>query len=461
MKSLSALPVALGSALLLAGCQIHRPPVEADAARLTGIAGAIVFHTADAPPPAPLPPGAPLTLDQALRMCLLHDPRIQSALAKVRIAEADAGQARLLPNPILSVDFRFPTEAGAGQVVEATLAADILSLLQKPGQIAAADNRLRAAAADALTVVLDVMEELQESYLSAQSLAPEIENAQARTALFQRMADIARKRMDAGEGSRLELLTLQSQLGQAQLDARDLAQQLRVERLHLARLIGDGRGELSWQLAPASPLSETLAPEDAFITAALRNRPELQSKRWELCALGDDLAAASLAPFTGGELGAHAEHDPSWRVGPALTVPLPIFDFGQAARARITAQRLAARADLQEIQAEIVQNVRTTYGAYLYARDSLANMEQNLLPLQQQQRDQAQHAFEAGDADLSLLLLAEGDLRQLAVKAIELREKLAVARAQLLRAAGGPGIAAPLVTPSTQPTSQPATGPAQ
>jgi outer membrane protein TolC len=269
--------------------------------------------------------------------------------------------------------------------------------------------------------------------------------------------------MDAGEGSRLELLTLQSQLGQAQLDERDLAEHLRVERLHLARLLGAGAGPITWELAPVAPVFETLAPEESFIAGALLNRPELQAKRWELQALGDDLAAASFAPLTGGELGVHSEHDPSWRVGPTLSVPLPIFDFGQAARAKITAQRLAARAEYQELQGEIVQNVRTTYAAYLYARDALANMQQNLLPLQQQQRDQAQRAFEAGDADLSLLLLAEGDLRQLAVKSIELRERVGVARAQLMRAAGGPGIAAPLVRPqpATQPTSLPATGPAQ
>jgi outer membrane protein TolC len=379
------------------------------------------------------------------------------------MAEADAGQARLLPNPVLAIDFRFPTEAGSGQTVEASLAADILSLLQKPGQIAAADKRLRGSAADALTVVLDVMEEVEESYLAIQSFEPEIENAQARTALFRRMATIAQKRMDAGEGSRLELLTLQSQLGQAQLDERDLAEQLRVERLHLARLLGAVAGPITWELTPVAPVFETLAPEESFIAGALLNRPELQAKRWELQALGDDLATASFAPLTGGELGVHSEHDPSWRVGPALSVPLPMFDFGQAARAKITAQRLAARAEYQELQGEIVQNVRTTYGAYLYARDALANMQQNLLPLQEQQRDQARRAFEAGDADLSLLLLAEGDLRQLAVKSIELREKVAIARAQLMRAAGGPGIAAPLVhpRPATQPTSLPATGPAQ
>lgn len=462
MKVFVAVPWVIGTALLAASCQSHRPAIEVDAARLTGISGAIVFR--DGVEPSALPPSdGTLTFDQALRLCLRNDPRIQSALAKVRIAEAEAGQARLLPNPILALDFRFPTEAGTGQTVEASLAADILSLLQKPGQIGAADNRLRGSAADALTVVLDVLEEVEESYLAAQSFEPEIQNAQDRTALFHRMVAISQKRLDAGEGSRLEFLTLQSQLGQAELDERDLRQQLRLERLHLTRLIGAPGGPIVWKLEPAAPIAESIGPEEAFIESALQHRPELQAKQWELRALGDDLAAASFAPLAGGELGVHSEHDPTWRVGPALTVPLPLFDFGQAARKKIQAQRLAARADLQQLRAEIIQNVRTAYSAYLYARESQADMLQNLLPLQQQQRDQAQNAFQAGDADLSLLLLAEGDLRQLTLKSLELQEKAAVARAQLLRAAGGPGAAAPLVqlSPATEPASRAATGPAR
>src|SRR3954462_3935703 len=44
-----------------------------------------------------------LTLPEAVRRAVLHDPRLQSALAHVRIAEADAVQSMLLPNTVLSV----------------------------------------------------------------------------------------------------------------------------------------------------------------------------------------------------------------------------------------------------------------------------------------------------------------------------------------------------------------------
>ncbi len=436
-----------------AGCSMHRPDVAGDAARLTGVSGAIVFRGGLA---AAVPAvGDTLTMEQAVRLCLEQDPRIQGALARVRIAEADAGQARLLPNPILSVDMRFPTEAGTGQTVEATLAADVLSLLQKPGQIAAADKRLRGAASDALTVVLDVMQEVEGSFAAARALEVELAAAKDRTALTQRMADIGDKRRELGDASRLDTLLLRAQVAVALSDERDLGVQRHAERLHLGRLIGSARGPVEWKLEGAATVDETVAPEEEWVAAALRNRPELQSKTWEMAALGDDLTAATFSPLVGGDLGAHAEHDPTWRAGPTVSVPLPVFDWGQGSRAKIKAQRMAARADLEETAAEIIQNVRTAYAAYIAAGAALREVSERVLPAQREVMAEAQRSYDAGDAELVFLLQAQADFRTVAVKEIDLREKLIVARGQLMRAAGGAGVGAALLQATTQPSTAP------
>src|SRR4051794_9813828 len=101
MRRLSILiPMCL--ALAAIGCQPSMPPpdVTADAAALTGIDGAIAFNGEPEAPPAD---GDDLSLARAVRLALSHDPRVRAALAKVRVAEAEANQARLLPNPILTL----------------------------------------------------------------------------------------------------------------------------------------------------------------------------------------------------------------------------------------------------------------------------------------------------------------------------------------------------------------------
>src|SRR5205807_9217788 len=80
---------------LIPGCAATRPDVPAEAARVTGIENAIVFREEAAALDAPQPADRALTPVRAVRMALARDPRIQSALAKVRVAEADANQARL------------------------------------------------------------------------------------------------------------------------------------------------------------------------------------------------------------------------------------------------------------------------------------------------------------------------------------------------------------------------------
>jgi len=84
-------------------------------------------------------------------------------------------------------------------VFEATLSEDLISILEKPAQIAAADNRLRAAAADALTTVLDVVAEAQSTFASAQGADREIHSAEEHAAVLHRLLDIAELRRKVGD----------------------------------------------------------------------------------------------------------------------------------------------------------------------------------------------------------------------------------------------------------------------
>ncbi len=446
---------------LLVGCHAHRPDVPADAAKLIGMDHAIAYRQdADALQATPAD-GESLNVEQAIRLALANDPRIQASLWRVRVAEAEANQVRLLPNPILTIDLRFPLTKNSNTAFEPTLGADLLSLLQKPAQIAAVDNRLRASASTALVTVLDVMAEVQEAYAASRSVDAEIENAQRRRQRVQKLRDISQKRLDAGEGIRLDVLTLDAQLMQAELDVADL-DLLKIDHyLALVRLLGEPRTGASWKLSPWEPPSGTVLPsESQWIDAALLNRPEILARVWELRALGEDLNVASFLPLQGGDLAVHGERDPDWRVGPSLTVPLPIFDFGQETREKVKALRTAARHELVQQRSEIIHAVRLAYATYIHSRQTLTNAQERLLPLQQRQLDQARLAYQAGEANLATLLLAQNDLELTLSKILELQEKVTVARVRLQRAAGGAGVAERIATAAaTQPVmTRPATG---
>ncbi|MFT3685625.1 MAG: hypothetical protein QM783_11975 [Phycisphaerales bacterium] len=135
-----ALAAALAVLQAAGGCSAPPrtdPGAEGAAARALGLSVPIEFRTygADGGPldEPSAAPGGTLTLSEALRRAVTTDPALQAALARVRIAMADADQARLLPNPVLSVAVRF----GDGKPqIEATLVQEFVQALQLPTRAA-------------------------------------------------------------------------------------------------------------------------------------------------------------------------------------------------------------------------------------------------------------------------------------------------------------------------------------
>ena len=440
--------------LFFGGCQRgpDAPDVAAEAARLTGIADAIHFESqlpTDASDAAP----ESLTLAEASRLAVLRDAQVQMALAKLRVAEASAKQSRLLPNPLLNLVARFH-EGGGDPIIEVAIAEDLLALLQRSHSIKAADATLRAAAGDALSAVLDVLASVQTSYSNLQAIEEEMQILQRRKQVVEQLFTLTEGKQKAGEGSRADVSMVQAQRVELDVEMEDVNSQALDERLALTRLIGQPSGVAEWKIAAWQPPADLSSSEQAWLAAAMANRPELQAKQWELAALVAQRRGEAWAPLQGSDIGAHAERDVTWSVGPAVTVPLPIFDTGRAAKDKITAQEIGARHELTQMQRQVIEDVRRAYAGYRSALHTLRLADSQLLPLAQQRYEQAQSAYKAGEIDLLRLLAAEEDLQDARKKLVDLHKRASLARIKLHRAAGGSG-AVPATQPSTRPTTQP------
>ena len=218
----------LGAAAVLVGCA--SPPsvnVEADVSRAAGLSGDITLSIDELPLDEPGLPGGALSLTEAVSLAVRGDPGLQAALARARIAAADAVQARLWPNPILAIAVRFP-EGGGRPAIEAGLAADLLQIVQTPTRSRAADYRLREAGTLAVGRALDVIEAVRTLYADAQTLDRQAPLLAARAESAQRLLTIARRRLAAGESNRLDVLAFESdaaaldvQLGELKRRATD------------------------------------------------------------------------------------------------------------------------------------------------------------------------------------------------------------------------------------------------
>jgi len=440
--------------VFLSGCAATRPDpqAEATAVHALGLNGAITFRTEGGPLDEPAA-GSALTLADAVHRAVMTDPGLQAALARVRIAIAGADQARLLPNPVLSIVLRW----GPGKAqIEASLAQELIQALQIPRRASAADNRLRQAAADAVTTALDVAAEVQERYASVQAMDTLIPLLQERLTLLRRLTETARARLEAGEGTRTDVTILDAQRVELEVEIAAAELQRREERIRLARLIGEPSSAAAWTLEPWSAPVLIAEPESQWVDLALTNRPEVQAVAWELAALGDDYALARLLPWEGAGAGIEAERDDDWFVGPSVSTPLPVFDMGQASRARVTAEQVEARHNLTLAKRRVVEEVRVAYQTLAAGRANLDRIRNELIPLQQQRRQVTEDVYLV-ERDITPLLLAEQDLRTAQASAIDAERQAAIALIRLQRAVGGPGVARAIdgTAPGAEPPAAP------
>ncbi|MFO1010535.1 MAG: TolC family protein [Planctomycetota bacterium] len=439
----AAIPALIVS-LALAACQA---PPRTEVAPETAIGQAAQL-------PAPLefrvvgPDGGPLdepdavrgalSIGEAVRRAVTSDPGLQAALARVHVALAHADQERLLPNPVLSVVFR----AGEGSPqIEASFVQEFVQALQRPTRASAADNRLRAVAADAVVTALDVISEVQERYVDAQTSATLLPLLEERLGLVERLVTTSQARLDAGEGTRSDVVTLQAQRVELQVSIDRARLEDRTGRLRLARLVGEPSSAATWELDPWTAPELRRRSERDWTDAALTARPEIQALAWRLKALGDEAALVRLLPWEGATAGLEAQSDGGWQIGPSISAPLPLFDSGDARRAVNTAEQLEARHELTLAKRLVVEEVRVAYQALAASTANLARIDRELIPLQRQRRQLAEDAYRAGQTDVTPLFLAEQDLRVAQTQAIEVEAQAARALVRLQRAVGGPGVA--------------------
>jgi outer membrane protein, heavy metal efflux system len=379
-----------------------------------------------------------LSLGEAVQRAVISDPSIQAALARVRVALAEADQARLLPNPVLSVVYR----AGKGRPqFEALFVQEFVQALQRPTRASAADNRLRAVAADAVVVALDVISAVQERYVDAQSSAALLPLLEERLGLVESLVTTSRARLDVGEGTRSDLVTLEAQRLELQVAIDRARLDERTSRLQLARLIGVPSSTATWTLDSWQAAELGKGSERDWIDAALLARPEIQALAWRLTALGDEAALFRLLPWEGATAGVETQSGGGWQVGPALSAPLPIIDSGEARRDANTAEQLEARHELTFAKRVVVEEVRVAYQVLKASTANLGRIQNELIPLQRQRRQLAEDAYQAGLADVTQLFLAEQDLRIAQTQAIQVEAQAARALVRLQRAVGGPGVA--------------------
>ena len=357
-----------------------------------------------------------------------HSPDLVYFRARAGLAAADVTRAKLTSNP--SLDFGW-----GGITVGETNPAGLklhetpnyTVTLSKPFELGKRGPRVEAATAALRAVGFDVTEALRQRFIDVQLRAAEVASAEVRIqALSEAAADAAkltvlqRSRVSQGDTSgldsdraRLEEQKVLSSLG----DARENLQSALIECAHASGMtclpFGDPQNaqaflEKARDVEPAAGLlserpdlkSLEAQRESAEAQATLASRRRIPDPTLRAGYMRDQLVVAGNQPNT---------------VFAGVTVPLPVFDYGQADAQAAHVQAQAAERTLGLLSEIAKRDVERLLRQLELAKNRQETLNTKTLPLARQVVDALAKTVLVGGAPIQDLLLARRTLQELIV----------------------------------------------
>ncbi|HJV22399.1 MAG TPA: TolC family protein [Holophagaceae bacterium] len=403
--------------------------------------------------PSPVPHPTP-ELDRLIQEALERHPDLARSAAQARMAAAQEGQARALPDPEVSLGVE-RSMAGEVTVPDTMGGMPIMARLEPmtqkslmvsqglpwPGKRDARGREARAQAtaaeAELSRVRLDLIQQLKATWLEGQALQAKRDLLERESQVLTEAEALAQSHYAHGQGSQAEVL--QAGLERSRLAQRKVALEVELEavRWNLNRLAGR---EPEAPLPPLPTLGGSALPgpisaSEALDSAGTRS-PELQAARARQLAAqaGMELARLERRPDirVGAGLMRGTMGDTGWKAEVGFTLP-----FGRRTRAMSSqrnAEGLSADAEVRSVQSLLALRTRERAARLEALRATVELLESRVLPQDEALVESAQAQVEAGRGALGPLLEAiRGRLRDRG-EALDLRvqaQQLALAQEAL------------------------------
>lgn len=424
-------------AVLILGCARSRFDEGWVAQELSRRAPGAAIGSAEPARAPTLPAGVSLAdgldEDEAVSVALWNSPSFQADLAQLAVARADLAEAGALPNPMLTLLFPLGPHQLSGYLL-----LPLAALVQRPARVKAAQRDVERVAHSLVQTGLDLIRDVRLAH--AEALAAS-ERARARAemvALWDQSESLARRRVEAGDTSRLELDAIRAErLIAADLAAR-VGQDAAVARVRLRALLGVPPEVVPDTTAIVGPYEvATPSATVALVHEALAARPDLRAAELAVEAAGKRLGLERAKIFAGllrfdGALDAQGFH-PSIGVH---QIELPVFNWNSGGRGRAKAELRRALWRYAAVRQQIVVEVATAELQVQQAQDSLGRWRGELLQTLERNVAAANDRFRAGEESYVIVLDATRRLQDARLREIDLRADLRRSLAQLARSVG-------------------------
>ncbi len=389
-------------------------PVEAEAKRRIGESVSWRSSATDARVPGAVAEllRRPLDRDAAVRIALANSRRLQAAYESLGIAAAAIADATVLAP--LEVDLEYEAELdGPGHEWELDATQDILGLLQMPQRRGIAGAQLRAARARAVAATVDLVADVETGYFALVGAVQELELRQTTFDAVGAEAEVVERMHAAGNTTDLDLARERGMREQARVDLARAQVAVEIRREALNRLLGLSGADTRWSVAARLPDLPAAAPKvDDVEREAVAASLDLAALRAEAEAAAGRVSYArvrTILPELGVGVAASRADDENWRLGPAVSVGLPLFNWQQGPRARANAELRRAQNLLAATAVELRAGARAARQRLLEAHAEARQLRDVVLPLRQKVLEETLLQYNAMNASTFELLQARRD----------------------------------------------------
>lgn len=351
------------------------------------------------------------TLDELLFLAQTHNPVLGEASAKVRVAQGNAVQAGLPPNPTFFTSS--PQWAGSASQYNWVLGQDFITAGKLRLSQSVAYRAVEQAQLDFTRTRYELLTNVRRQFYvtAATQRRSEILRELAQVAATSR--DVGNKLKDAGETNTADAMLLDIESDRAQLSYEASLATLAASRKQLAAVVGLPEmeiGELRFDLSAQLARYDLEAVRQGIVDSnALAAIAAVEIRKTQI-----QLRRAMAEPWPNFNLQAGYQYSVE---GPRndqgygqFMMSLPLWNRNQGGIRAAQADTARATAGLARVENELSQQAAENLGQYMAAAERVAVYESRILPKAREVFRVNNRLFEQGQTDFLRLLQAQRTL---------------------------------------------------
>ncbi len=374
-------------------------------------------------------PGASsLSLGSALARALERSPELATYSWDIRAAEARIIQARLRPNPELSVQAENMTGSGDfanGDQAERTLQLSQLVELggKLPARIGEAEAGRAVAEFDYQVKRVDVLRATTQAFVDVLVAQRAVQLAEDTAALADKVTPLTQRRVEVGKASAVEVTRSNIAVASAKIDLEQTRRTLATARGNLALQWGARRADFG---SVTGDLDRVKAlPSQATLAGRIMRNPQLvrwtaeRERREAAVTLAQAQARPDMTVFGGPRVFGKAD-DIAPVVG--VSIPLPFSNRNQGAIAEAQANVSKTEEERRAVEARAFASLNQAFQTLARAANEVEILRRDVLPGAREAEELITAGYEAGrftqleilDARRTLIGAQNQNLRALA-----------------------------------------------